>query len=144
MNALRVVQKLDDYADASYVEGVASLNGGPLIEHGWVCLSDGTVIDPTTPRRSGAYFPGLEFRGRAGIEEFLATPQGSTCKVPPSSTPSAGVVSTPQASSEPGNRVGRTFGSTIQRRSRTGRQVRQYRFDRGSDKIRCEAGIPDG
>jgi hypothetical protein len=82
-NALRVVQKLDDYADASYVEGIACFDGCPLIEHGWVCRSDGTVIDPTLPRRCGAYFPGLEFKGRAGISEFLGAPRGSGCKDSP-------------------------------------------------------------
>jgi hypothetical protein len=45
--------------------------------------SDGTVIDPTLPRRCGAYFPGLEFKGRAGISEFLGTPRGSECKDSP-------------------------------------------------------------
>jgi hypothetical protein len=33
-NALRVIQKLDDYAYASYVEGIACFDGCPLIEHG--------------------------------------------------------------------------------------------------------------
>ncbi|ODU02205.1 MAG: hypothetical protein ABS79_00760 [Planctomycetes bacterium SCN 63-9] len=82
-NARRVVQKLDEYADASYVEGIVCLNGGPAIEHAWVCLPDGTVIDPTLPRHTGVHFPGLEFRGRAGIEEFLSTPQGSACMKSP-------------------------------------------------------------
>ncbi len=82
-NARRVVQKLDDYKDASYVEGFACLNGGPAIEHSWVCRLDGTIIDPTLPRHGGAYFPGLEFVGRAGIEEFLSTPHGRACKKTP-------------------------------------------------------------
>ena len=82
-NALRVVQKLDDYADASYVEGIVCLNGRPQMEHGWVCRPDGIIIDPTLPRHGGDYFPGLEFRGRAGIETFLATPQGKACKRSP-------------------------------------------------------------
>jgi len=83
MNALRIVQKLDAYADASYVEGIAVLDDCTLIEHGWVCCPDGTVIDPTIPTRSGVYFPGLEFRGRAGIAEFLSTPRGSACRGAP-------------------------------------------------------------
>lgn len=82
-NARRVVQKLDAYADASYVEGIVCLDGRHPMEHGWVCRSDGTIIDPTLPRHGGAYFPGLEFRGRAGIKEFLATPQGRACKKSP-------------------------------------------------------------
>ncbi|WP_165247998.1 hypothetical protein [Paludisphaera soli] len=75
-NARRVVQKLDDYADALYIEGIACLNGFTPMEHGWVVRQDGSLIDPTLPAASGVYFPGLEFRGRAGIEEFLATPRG--------------------------------------------------------------------
>jgi hypothetical protein len=82
-NALRVVQKLDEYADASYVEGIACVNGCTPIEHGWVCLPDGTVIDPTIPKRPGVYFPGLEFRGREGIAEFLAIPRARAYKEPP-------------------------------------------------------------
>ena len=82
-NAVKVVLKLDDYADASYVEGIVCLDGRTQMEHGWVCLPDGTVIDPTLPRHTGAYFPGLEFRGRSGIEEFQATTQGRACKRAP-------------------------------------------------------------
>lgn len=82
-NGRRVVQKLDDYADASYVEGIAILDGGLIIEHGWVCQTDGTVIDPTLPSKCVAYFPGLEFVGRAGIEGFLGTPRGRECKRSP-------------------------------------------------------------
>ena len=75
--------KLDQFADANYVEGIAALNGGLLIEHGWVIRRDGTVIDPTLPRRCVAYFPGLEFVGRAGIDQFLAAPQGAKCRRSP-------------------------------------------------------------
>ena len=79
-NAKRVVQKLDAYAADSYVEGIACLGSGLLIEHGWVCRPDGTIMDPTLPTHEGVYFPGLEFRGRTGICEFLATPRGRKCK----------------------------------------------------------------
>jgi hypothetical protein len=82
-NAYRVVQKLDAYADANYVEGIVCLDGGLLIEHGWVCHPDGIVIDPTLPGHTGAYFAGLEFKGRTGIEQFLSTPQGKACKKSP-------------------------------------------------------------
>ncbi|QDV35697.1 hypothetical protein [Tautonia plasticadhaerens] len=82
-NARRVVQGLVGYADASYVEGIAVLNGGQLLEHGWVCRPDGMVIDPTLPTAGGAYYPGLEFRGRPGIEAFLGTPEGRRCKRSP-------------------------------------------------------------
>ncbi len=82
-NARRVVQKLDAYAADSYVEGIACLGSGLLIEHGWICRPDGTIIDPTLPTGEGVYFPGLEFRGRTGICEFLATPRGRKCKNSP-------------------------------------------------------------
>ncbi len=82
-NARRVVQKLDDYADASYVEGIAILDGCLIIEHGWVCRRDGTLIDPTLLSECVAYFPGLEFLGRAGIEGFLGSPRGRKCNRSP-------------------------------------------------------------
>ena len=77
------MQKLDDYADALYVEGIACLNGYTPIEHGWVVRRDGSVIDPTFPAASGVYLPGLEFRGRSGIEVFLATSRGRKCRRSP-------------------------------------------------------------
>ncbi len=82
-NARRAVMRLSDYADASYVEGYCMMVGGWVMEHGWVYRPDGTVIDPTLPRKVVAYFPGLEFRGLAGISEFLATPRGRKCKRSP-------------------------------------------------------------
>ncbi len=82
-NARKVIQKLDDFVGASYVEGYAvSKRGWPPLEHGWV-VKDGQIIDPTLPHSVGAYFPGLEFIGRAGIEEFLSTSQGRKCRKSP-------------------------------------------------------------
>jgi hypothetical protein len=74
-NARKAIQRLDDYAEASYVEGWVVNEGGSLIEHGWI-VSNGKVIDPTLPEAVAAYFPGLEFKGRSGIAEFLKTPRG--------------------------------------------------------------------
>lgn len=82
-NARKTILRLDDCATASYVEGYAvSKRGSPPLEHGWV-VRDGTIIDPTLPASVGAYFPGLEFTGRFGIEAFLATPRGRTCRKSP-------------------------------------------------------------
>lgn len=81
-NARRAILKLDDYADASYVEGWAVHDNGLMIEHGWV-VREGVIIDPTIPRKPYRYFPGLEFRGRTGIAEFLATPEGRKCRRSP-------------------------------------------------------------
>lgn len=75
-NARKVVLKLEDYANASYIEGwVVDLDGGSMMEHGWV-VRNGKVIDPTLPHKNYAHFPGLEFKGRKGIQEFLDTPLG--------------------------------------------------------------------
>jgi hypothetical protein len=82
-NARRVVLRLDEYTEASYIEGYAfSKKGFPPFEHGWV-VRDGVIIDPTLPTSIRAYFPGLEFVGRAGIEEFLRTEQGKRCRKSP-------------------------------------------------------------
>jgi hypothetical protein len=75
LNARMVILKLEDYAGARYVEGFALTRHGMVVEHGWV-VRDGLIIDPTLPEEFAAYFPGLEFQGRAGIAEFLASPLG--------------------------------------------------------------------
>lgn len=77
-NARRVIQNLKDYTQASYIEGWAVSQRGFLIEHGWI-IRDGMIIDPTLPTKAYRYFPGLEFRGRAGIREFLSTTEGRKC-----------------------------------------------------------------
>jgi hypothetical protein len=81
-NARRAVLKLTHYADAAYVEGWALPEGMAPLEHAWL-VKKGAVVDPTLPARRVTYFPGLEFRARAGIEEFLRTPQGKECKRSP-------------------------------------------------------------
>lgn len=81
-NARKVVLRLEEYAEASYVEGWAVLRGGMWIEHGWVVRA-GTIIDPTLPGQVIAFFPGLEIKGRDGIAAFLHTPKGRTCKKSP-------------------------------------------------------------
>jgi hypothetical protein len=80
-NARRAIVKLDDYAEASYVEAWASVEYMP-IEHGWI-VRNGVIIDPTLPGDEMTYFPGLEFCGRAGIASFLNTPKGKKHKRTP-------------------------------------------------------------
>jgi hypothetical protein len=80
-NCRRAILKLDELANASYIEGWAILRGFP-IEHAWIVHQD-KIIDPTLPADEGLYFPGLEFQGRLGINEFLATAQGKECKKSP-------------------------------------------------------------
>jgi hypothetical protein len=75
LNARKIVLKLDDYARASYVEGFAITQHGLVIEHGWV-VRDGLIVEPTLLEEVLAYFPGLEFRGRAEIGAFLESPLG--------------------------------------------------------------------
>ncbi len=74
--------QLTEFAVASYVEGWAVLAKGFAIEHGWI-VHNSKIIDPTLPDGVVKYFPGLEFRGRLGIQEFLATPKGRKCKRSP-------------------------------------------------------------
>jgi hypothetical protein len=82
-NARKIVLKLPHYAAASYIEGwVVNEEDGVLMEHGWV-VRNGKVIDPTLPDRDFAYFAGLEFKGRKGIQEFLNTPLGKKHKNDP-------------------------------------------------------------
>lgn len=80
-NARKAIMRLDEYADASYIEGWAFI-GALATEHGWV-VANGKIIDPTVPGRTVVYFPGLEFAGRQGIEEFLQTARGGYCKNSP-------------------------------------------------------------
>lgn len=70
-NARKAVLKLDEYADASLIEGWVFRIGATAIEHGWI-VKDGKVIDPTLCEKPIVYFPGLEFRGRKEIKEFDA------------------------------------------------------------------------
>lgn len=81
-NARKAVLKLKDYADASYVEGWIVFNDGWATEHEWV-VKNGKIIDPTLPDVEATYFPGLEFKGKAGIEEFLKTPRGKKVRKSP-------------------------------------------------------------
>jgi hypothetical protein len=81
-NARKAICKLNDYEQAAYIEGFALLVPCFVIEHGRI-VRDGRIIDPTLPQSVLAYYPGLEFRGRAGIEDFLATPLGRKHKNSP-------------------------------------------------------------
>lgn len=81
-SARKVVLRLRDYAEASYVEGWVVLESGLYVEYAWVARC-GVVIDPTLPTGVLAYFPGLEFVGRAGVASFLATPKGKACRRTP-------------------------------------------------------------
>jgi hypothetical protein len=75
VNARKAIQGLNEYAEASYVEGWLVTDKGAIIEHGWI-VSNSKVIDPTLPETVATYFPGLEFQGRKGIAAFLQAPGG--------------------------------------------------------------------
>jgi hypothetical protein len=69
-NARRLIEVVDEFADAALVEGYAvSAEEGTYFEHGWV-VHRGTIIDPTLPDKDYEYFPGLEFIGRESIAGF--------------------------------------------------------------------------
>ena len=74
LNAFRVIQEVEEYAEADYVEGMAVIQGVMVIEHGWV-ERDGVVVDPTLPRDNLVYFAGLRFRGQRGIAEAMQIPK---------------------------------------------------------------------
>lgn len=78
-NAFSVVNYCDEFANASYVEGMMVISGGLAIEHGWV-ETDESIIDPTLPTDEAMYFPGLRFEGRFGISEGLKIPKENGCE----------------------------------------------------------------
>jgi len=43
-------------------------------------VKDGIIIDPSLPEDHIQHFPGLEFQGRNGIQQFLETRRGRKCK----------------------------------------------------------------
>jgi hypothetical protein len=81
-NARKAIERLDEYAEARYLEGWIVKENGALVEHGWL-IHGGKIIDPTLPEVVATYFPGLEFVGRRGIAEFLGTPMGRKHKSEP-------------------------------------------------------------
>lgn len=69
-NARRLIEVVDEFADAALVEGyVVSAEEGTYFEHGWV-VHGGKIIDPTLPDEDYEYFPGVEFIGRESIAVF--------------------------------------------------------------------------
>jgi hypothetical protein len=69
-NARRLIELVDEYADAALIEGyVFSAEKGTYFEHGWV-VHRGKIIDPTLPDEDYEYFAGLEFIGRESIAVF--------------------------------------------------------------------------
>jgi len=69
-NARRLIEVVDEFADAALVEGyVVSAAEGRYFEHGWV-VHRGKIIDPTLPDEDYEYFAGLEFIGRESVAMF--------------------------------------------------------------------------
>jgi hypothetical protein len=73
-NAFQVVSCVLGYANAEYVEGIVVDESGMALEHGWV-EKDGMIVDPTMPKEELTYFPGLRFKGLAGLAEALRIPK---------------------------------------------------------------------
>jgi len=71
-NAWDAIESQEDYQDATYVEGMAVVNG-LVLEHGWI-EHEGEIVDPTLLEVNIAYFPGLRFKGRAGLDSTWRIP----------------------------------------------------------------------
>lgn len=79
LSAFRVIQSIQEYADADYIEGMAVVDGVLPIEHGWVEMN-GEIIDPTLPDDDLAYFAGLRFKGGLGIAKAFHIPKPDYCE----------------------------------------------------------------
>jgi len=74
LNCWRVIGRLDQYAEATYVEGLAvNLRSRLVFEHAWI-EHEGVLLDPTLPEGNLAYFPGLRCVGRNGLAETVGLP----------------------------------------------------------------------
>jgi hypothetical protein len=73
INAVRVIWNVPGYKRATYVEGIAVVDG-MCIEHGWV-EREAEIFDPTLPDEIMVYFPGLKFAGEKGIAEAMRRPK---------------------------------------------------------------------
>ena len=71
-NAWNAIKTQDEYKDATYVEG-AVIAFGDVVEHGWI-EHEGEIIDPTLLDANVAYFPGLRFKGRDGLDSTWDIP----------------------------------------------------------------------
>ena len=67
-NAFLIIDFLDEYAEADYVEGQAVIQKVMVVEHAWI-ERDGVIVDPTLPVEDLTYFPGLRIKGKKGLEE---------------------------------------------------------------------------
>lgn len=72
-NASLAFTSMPELVDGLYIEGYA-IHGkhGFLLEHGWIELDDGRIVDPTLYTRDVNYFPGLRFTRRQ-IEDAMRT-----------------------------------------------------------------------
>ena len=71
-NVWDAIKTQDEYKDATYVEG-AVIAFGDVVEHGWI-EHEGEIIDPTLLDANIAYFPGLRFKGRDGLDSTWNIP----------------------------------------------------------------------
>jgi hypothetical protein len=71
-NAWDAIETQEEYQHATYVEGMAVVNG-LVIEHGWI-EHEGEIIDPTLLDANVAYFPGLRFKGRERLDSTWRIP----------------------------------------------------------------------
>lgn len=61
---------LFSYEGACYIEGVMTVDnfGGLPVEHAWVELDSGIIIDPTLPDDEGSYFPFIRYTSGEVLE----------------------------------------------------------------------------
>ena len=74
LNAFHVVQEVDAYGDADYIEGFVVDERGLFLEHGWV-ERQGIVVDPTLPDHDCRYVAGLRFHGQSGLAQAMIIPK---------------------------------------------------------------------
>jgi hypothetical protein len=78
-NCFQSIVHLREYRAATYVEGMAVIDGGLLIEHGWLEI-EGEIVDPTLPSDEAIYFPGLRFVGERGIAAAMRIAKPEWCE----------------------------------------------------------------
>lgn len=69
-NCRQVLETRDDYAGATYVEGIAVKPERSIHAHGWI-EKDGKIIDPTRPKDDFRYFAALRFQGLDELEQAI-------------------------------------------------------------------------
>lgn len=75
-NCFRTLFFCGEYStDAVYIEGFfLATNIGYAIKHSWLEIDD-QIVDPTLPRDTGFYFPGLRYQGTLELAKAIQIPK---------------------------------------------------------------------